>query len=386
MPLDLDTIPILDHHCHSLYRAQPQTTDEWRKFFTESYYPEIARDHVPYTIFYQWAQRALAHFYGCAANDDAILEKRNAYGLAELTQKINADANIQAWLVDYGYSTTHTFGHDELKNIAGVRVEKVLRLEVMLEQFIVQANAFDAVHDLFDNALHDLRGKGYVSLKSIMAYRTGLQIQPTTHAQARAEFAALKERATRDGKLRLANQTFLNYFIPRAVEIAARQEFPIQFHTGFGDPDLDLAQVNPAFLRPLFEEEKYRGAKIVLLHAAYPYARTLGYLAAVYPNVYADFGLAIPFVAGDARAVLRDVLGLAPASKVLYSSDAFHIPELYWLGAKLGRRALGDVLAEYVADDLITGDAAREMAELMLWRNAARVYGVNLARGFALQT
>jgi hypothetical protein len=375
--MNLQSIPIIDHHCHSLLRAQPQTADEWRKFFTESYYPEIAREHVPYTIFYQWAQRALAALYDCAADADAILEKRNALDLAALTQKINADANIRAWLVDYGYSTTQTYGHDELKAIAGVRVENVLRLEVLLEQFILQSADFETLHARYENALDDLRGKGYVSLKSIIAYRTGLQIQPTTRDHARAEFAALQERAARDGKLRLDNKPFLDYFIPLAIEIAARQEFPIQFHTGFGDPDQDLAKVNPAFMRALFEDSKYRGAKIVLLHASYPYARTLGYLASVYPNVYADFGLAIPFVAGDARAVVRDLLGLAPASKVLYSSDAFHIPELYWLGAQLGRRALGDVLDEYIRDDLLTEAAAREMAELILWRNAARIYELN---------
>lgn len=372
--MNLQSIPIIDHHCHSLFRVQPATADEWRRFFTESYYPEIARDHVPYTIFYQWAQRALAGFYECEANDDAILARRSAFDLSALTQKINADANIQAWLVDYGYSTTHTYGHDELKPIAGVRVENVLRLEPLLEQLILQSSTFHALHEAFVVSLENLRAKGYISLKSIIAYRAGLQIQPATRDDARAEFPALQERAARDGKLRLASRPFLDYFIPLAVEIAALQQFPIQFHTGFGDPDQDLAKSNAAFLRPLFEGEKYRDAKIVLLHASYPYARTLAYLASVYPNVYADFGLAIPFVAGDARAVVRELLGLAPATKVLYSSDAFHIPELYWLGAKLGRRALGDVLDEYIAEDLITPDSARDMSELILWKNAARVY------------
>ena len=124
-------------------------------------------------------------------------------------------------------------------------------------------------------------------------------------------------------------------------EIAAEQEFPIQFHTGFGDPDQDLAKGNPAFLRPLFIDKKYRGAKIVLLHASYPYARTLGYLAAMYPNVYADFGLAIPFVTSEARQILREVLGLAPASKVMYSRMLFTFPTciilgLFWVAARWG--------------------------------------------------
>lgn len=373
MPFDLSTIPLVDNHCHSLLREQPRSEAEYRSFFTESYFPDVAREHVPYTLFYQWSLRTLGGLFECEANAQAILAARNTLDLAALTQRINAAANIKTWLVDYGYSTTETYGHAELKGIAGVRVENVLRLEPFIERLIVESPDFDTLHDAYLNALRDLRGQGYVSLKSIIAYRVGLQLSHASRRDAANAFDTLKARATRDGKLRIDSKPMLDYLIPLAVEQASEQEFPIQFHTGFGDPDQDLAQVNPAFMRPLFED-KYRGAKIIFLHASYPYTRTLGYLAAVYPNVYADFGLAIPFVAGDARAIVRELLGLAPASKVLYSSDAFHIPELYYLGAVMGRRALGDVLAEYVADGLIDEGAARGMAEMILYRNAERVY------------
>lgn len=374
--MDLSTIPLIDNHCHSLLREQAQTIDEWRKFFTESYYPEIAREHVPHTLFYQWAQRALGAFYNCEPNAEAILEKRNSYDLAALTRKINADANIGAWLVDYGYSTTHTFGHDELKTMTGVRVENILRLEPLIEGFIQTSPDFGTMLDTYVDALQDLRGKGYVSLKSIIAYRAGLQLAPVDMLAVKDDFVRLKERAARDGSVRLDSKPMLDLLIPVGVEIASEQEFPFQIHTGFGDPDQDIVKSNPAYLRPLFEDKKYRDAKIVLLHASYPYARTLGYLASVYPNVYADFGLAIPFVAGDARAVIRNLLGLAPASKVLYSSDAFHIPELFYLGAVLGRRALADVLEEYIEDDFITPLTAERTAQMILNENAQRVYAL----------
>lgn len=372
--MNLDSIPLIDNHCHSLLRAQPQTPGEWRHFFTESYFAEIREQHVQHTIFYQWAQRELGAFYDCEPTAEAILAKRGAADLAELTQAVNRRANIGAWLVDYGYSTTDTYGHDELKPIAGVRVENILRLEPLIEQLLIQSANFDALRDAYVAALQDLRGKGYISLKSIIAYRAGLTLsEPDTEAAKRA-FGTLKQRATAEGRVRLDSKPMLDLFIPLAVEIAAAQEFPIQFHTGFGDPDQDIAKGNPAFLRPLFVGEKYRGAKLVLLHAGYPYVRTLGSLAAAYPNVYADFGLAIPFVTGEARQILRELLGLAPATKVLYSSDAFHIPELYYLGAVLGRRALGDVLEEFVKEGLISAGTADEWAEMILAGNAKTLY------------
>jgi hypothetical protein len=374
MLLDLSSIPVIDHHCHSLFREQPQTVDEFRAFFTESYYPEIARDHVQHTIFYQWALRALAQFFECEPHAEAILARRKALDLRSLIGRIVVDANIRAWLVDYGYSTAQTFDHAGLKPLVPCRVEPVLRLEPLIEQLIIDSTKFSAMYEAYLHALQDLRAQGFVSLKSIIAYRVGLQLSETDLADVKREFEMLKERAKRDGKLRVDSKPLLDFLIIAAVEQAHQQEFPIQFHTGFGDPDQDLSKVNPAFLRPIIHGEKYRGAKIVLLHASYPYTRTLGYLAAVYPNVYADFGLAIPFAAGDFHGVFRELLGLAPASKVLYSSDAFHIPELYWLGAKLGRRTLATVLEEYISVGLIDEATARGMAELILWRNAERVY------------
>src|SRR5205823_7604934 len=116
--------------------------------------------------------------------------------LTALTQKINTDANIRAWLVDYGYSTAETYTHTELASIAGVRIENVLRLEPLIEHLILTSSDFDTLLDAYTDALQDLRGKGLVSLKSIIAYRVGLTLSESTRADASAEFAALKARAT----------------------------------------------------------------------------------------------------------------------------------------------------------------------------------------------
>lgn len=373
MPLDLSAIPIIDNHCHSLLRKQPQTALEWRACFTESYFPETADAHVPHTLFYTWALRELGALYECAADENTILDKVSALELKARVQQVNRAANIQAWLVDYGYSTKDTFSHKELQHLTGARVSRILRLEPLIEELIVQSASFDQMRDAFVAALENLRGQNYVALKSILAYRVGLNLSAASAADARAVFPGLKERAARQGKFRLASKPLLDYLIPLAVACAARQEFPVQFHTGFGDPDQDLLTSHPALLRPLFAEQ-YRGAKIILLHAGYPYVRALGYLASVYPNVYADFGLAIPFAASEARSILRELFGLAPASKVLYSSDAFHIPEMYYLGAVLGRRALGAVLEEYVREEWIDAGHAEKMGEMILRENARRVY------------
>ena len=93
----------------------------------------------------------------------------------------------------------------------------------------------------------------------------------------------------------------------------------MQFHTGLGDADITLARSSPSHLQPLLEA--FPDTPVVLLHASYPFTREAGYLAAVYKNVYLDFGEVFPFVsAAGQRNVVRQVLELCPTNKILWSS------------------------------------------------------------------
>jgi hypothetical protein len=373
MPLDLSAIPIVDHHCHSLLRRQPQDDVAFRNHLTESYFPEIVRDHVQHSLVYHWAIRELAAFLGCDPEPEAVHAARRERGVEQLAREVVERANFRTWLIDTGYGTDTTFSLDELRGIVPCQIREIVRLEPLIERLMVEADTFDGFLDAYREALSDLRGSGYVAMKSVIAYRSGLQIEPVAREAAAAAFKPVHEAARRAGRVRIDSKPLLDFLIVAAVEEAARQEVPIQFHTGLGDPDLDLTKVDPAALRLLFSDA-YRAAPIVLLHTGYPYVRSMAYLAAMYPNVYADFGEVQLFVAGDLRQIVRELIGLAPASKILFSTDASLVPELYWLGAQAGRRAFGQVFDEHIADGLIDERTALDMAELILWRNAERIY------------
>ena len=376
MPLDLSAIPIVDHHCHSLLRQQPQDDDAFRGHLTETYFPEMARDHVQHSLVYHWAIRELAAFLECDPQPEAVHAARRERGVERLARDVVQRGNFRTWLIDTGYGADTTFGLDELRAMVPCEIREIIRLEPLIERLILAAPGFDGFLEAFREALSDLRGSGYVAMKSVIAYRTGLQIEAVHRAEAESAFGQVHDAARRDGSLRIASKPLLDFLILIAVEEAARQEVPIQFHTGLGDPDLDLTNVDPAALRLLFSDA-YRAAPIVLLHTGYPYSRSMAYLAAMFPNVYADFGEVQLFVAGrDLRAVARELLGLAPASKILFSTDASLVPELYWLGAQAGRRTLGQVFEEHIADGLIDERTALSMADMILWRNAERIYGL----------
>jgi uncharacterized protein len=87
-------------------------------------------------------------------------------------------------------------------------------------------------------------------------------------------------------------------------------------------------------------------------------------------------GLAIPHLAAEIPTVLRQLLSLTPTTKVVYSSDASQIPELFWLAARWGRRGLATVLDELVALGAIDGDGALATGQRILGGNAASIYGL----------
>ena len=375
MPLDLEPIPIVDNHCHSLLRQQPPDDEAFRIHLTESYFPEIARDDVPHSAFYQRAIRDLAALLDCDPTPDAVHAARRERGLEWLTREIVQRGNFKTWLIDTGYGADAVFSLDELRGLAPCRIEEIIRLEPLIERLILEARDFNGLLDAYRVAISDLRDRGIVGMKSVIAYRSGLQLEAVDRATAAAAFIGVHEAAQRDGRLRIESKPLLDHLVLVAVEESARQGVPIQFHTGLGDPDLDLTRVDPAALRLIFSD-RFRAAPIVLLHTGYPYVRSLAYLAAMFPNVYADMGEAIMFAAGEATEITRELLGLAPASKILFSTDASLVPELYWVGARIGREALGRVLDEHVANGVLDERTAWDWAERILWRNSERVYGL----------
>ena len=250
MPLELDQVPVVDNHCHSLLRRQPVGDEAFRSHLTESYFPEMARDHAQHSLLYRWTMVELAGLLGCEPTPEAVHAARASRGLESLTGEIVERAGFRTWLIDTGYGGDTTLSIEELRSIAPCRIEQVVRLEPLIEALILEADTFAGFLDSYRAALDNLRGRGIVGLKSVIAYRSGLQLELVDRATAAGAFKAVQVAARRDGRIRIKSKPLLDHLIVIAVEECARQEVPIQFHTGLGDPDLDLVKVDPAALRP----------------------------------------------------------------------------------------------------------------------------------------
>lgn len=373
--MDLAAIPIIDHHAHSLLRPDPPPDAlAFQRWFTESIDPRIHARHVPHSLVFQTTVRWLAQMLECAPTIEAVLAARAAQPFEAWTRRLFSDANIEAVLCDYGYQSAQTYDHVELQGLLPCRVAPILRLEALAERLIVEHDGFTDMRDAFMATVEGARAAGYVALKSIIAYRTGLQIEPPDPPAAAAAFVALRKGARSGGRIRLESKPLCDYLIHLALEQAAAQELPVQFHTGFGDRDADLRLATPLHLRGLIE--RYDRVPLVLLHAGWPYVRELAHLAAIYGNVWMDLSLAIPFATTGIPALLREALGMAPLSKLLFATDAYSIPEIYWIAARWGRWGLGKVFDEMVSERLLTAAEAEAASTAILGGNARRLYGV----------
>lgn len=369
-------LPVVDHHCHSLSPlGRPLDLEGALALFTESGERRQLLKHVPRSVFFRKALRDWAALLGCEPDLEEVLETRRARDPASHAARMVEEAGIEALLVDDAFPPG-CIKAEELRKLLPCRVHRVLRLETLLERLLIEEEDFESFLDGFRREVEASVGGSCVALKSIIAYRSGLAWERTDEAEAAEAFGRLKREAKGGVLFRLEDKRLLDHCVRLGVEMAGRLGLPIQFHTGFGDSDLDLRKSNPLHLRPLLEDEAGRSASIVLLHAGYPFCREAGYLASLYANVHVGISLAVPLVHSGMVSVLGQLLELAPWSKVLYGSDGYTAAESYWWGAVHGKGALASALEAMVAYGSLNKDEALESAEAILRGNAVALYGL----------
>jgi hypothetical protein len=375
--VDLSAVPIIDNHCHAVEMDQQHDLDGWRRHFSESPHPQMQTRDVVDTALYQRLLRAMSGQLGVPGTEAEVLAARNRRSTDTLVHDLFTAAAIDGVVIDTGFpAPDRAMPADQFVAASGCSYRALLRLEVLFERLIVEHAAYDDLQSAVGEELADLAGRGYAGLKCIAGYRTGLAIERWPEDEARAAFGRARIETDRTGAVRLGYKPLLDTLLHRAFGATAPQELPVQFHVGYGDPDVDLRRAGPLELRSVLEEPAYRGLPIVLLHGCWPYFREGAYLAAVYDNVFLDLSYAIPFLSiAEMRSMTRAAFGAAPFSKLMYSSDGARVPELHWLGARDGRRLIGEVLEELVADGDLDVATAQGAGHAVLRDNAARLYG-----------
>ena len=371
----LDGVRLIDHHCHSVVDG-PLDRAGFEALLTEGAAPAPGTSGFDSALGFsvrRWCAPALdlpAH-----ADPDDYLARRAELGSDEVTRRFLGGAGVGALFVDHGFAADGLLAPSALGAAAGAAVGEVVRLEAVAEDVadagVDAAGYGDAVRDAV--AARTDPGSCRRPWPPRACWPTARASTSTRPARSAAEVKKaadgwLRRRAETGEPLR--DPVLLRHGLWTGLDTG----LPLQMHTGFGDRDEDLHRANPALLVGLARLVEPLGVPLMLLHC-YPYHREAAWLAQVFTGVHVDVGLAVPYVGPRAATVIGELLELAPFGKVLYSSDAFGLPELHLLGALRFRSALGGLLEHLCATDELAPADAERVATMIGTDNARRVYG-----------
>lgn len=368
----LANLSLVDHHVHGVVRQNP-SLEAFTNMITES-------DRTPRDL-----QEAMDTQVGFAtrrwvaplldlepfASPQDYFDRRISLGADEVNRRLLSASGIGHYFIETGYRGDEIYGPQGMAEISGAKVSEVIRIETIAEKVALSGVSSREFGTKYFEAL-DEASKEAIGVKSIVAYRIGLDFEASAPSLYEVQAATDKWFAeiALTGKARVSDPVLLRHMIYGAAEL----KMPFQFHIGFGDPDLNLHRCDPLLMTDLIRQFEARNIPVLLLHT-YPFQRNAGYLAQMFRNVYLDVGLAINYAGARSPAIIAESLELAPFHKILFSSDAWGLPELTYLGALLFRRGLGEILDSFVARGDWSAADAIKVATAIGHDNAYRAYG-----------
>jgi predicted TIM-barrel fold metal-dependent hydrolase len=363
--------PLVDHHCHGLVRRnfdrpafeslmnEGSGAGKWTGSPFDSMLGLAIRRHC-------------APLLGLEPHVDAdtYLGRRQALGHDEVARRMLSAAGIDTVLVDTGFLPEDICSPAEVAALAGptARAHEILRLETTAQDLLAAGTDLKELRDAVRQGLAESEAVG---AKSIAAYRCGLDLLDERPDDVEVAIALHRQRPADGEPWRISDRTVVSALAWTAIDAG----LPLQLHVGYGDSDVDLLRCDPLHLTPFLRATEPRGVPVLLLHN-YPFHRHAAYLAQVFDHVFMDVGLTIHNTGALSRRVVEETLELVPFAKLLHSTDAFGLPELYLLGSLLFRQGLDGVLAGLVNDGELGESDAHRIGAMVAGANARAAYGL----------
>jgi hypothetical protein len=385
--VDLSDIGIVDAHTHpyrldDLLAKESEGFDTRMMFLGESFHSSsrvhddlwpVADGFTDSTVFGIALHRWLAAHLDCEPTREAVTRARDAALRADpvaYTKGLLDAAGVVAILSDEGFPQP-PIPAEEFASTIGATVHRVTRLEPWILRH--RDGSFDdLVSGVENEAITAAADPNCVAYKSIVAYRTGLDVGNPSSSDAEAAFARWRDDEW--AETREHAKPVRDFLIRLTLDIAKANDRPFHFHCGGGDPDINLAYAGPRAIFPFLVD--VQDQPVVLVHSGYPWVREAAYIASVLPNVYLELSELIPWAWGQVEWALEMLVGTVPAAKLLYGSDEAGEPEAFWASALLGRSALQHVLDRFVERDYVSIDDAQELGRLVLAGACRRLHGI----------
>lgn len=320
------------------------------------------------------ARRHLAAHLGCPDDRDAVAELRHrrvAADSAAYFRELLDTAEVASIFCDEGYPQPTVDTNVVAKEI-NRPVHRVGRIEPWIKELTADCTTYEELEDRLLERVEREAEAGAVAYKTVIAYRTGLDVAEYSTTQASEAF---KRWRTDDfAESREHSKPVRDRLLHRVAEVCARLDRPIHIHCGGGDPDVQLTYARPSELFGFIAA--HTDVPIVLIHGGWPWMEEAAYLSSIFAHIYIDLSVMLPWASLGIDQKFEIVVGTTPGGKVMYGSDEASEPEVLWLAAQYGRAAVKRVLERAVDHDWLTAPQGQRLGEGVLHRNALRLHGL----------
>jgi hypothetical protein len=383
---DLTGLCVVDSHCHAFNPAKE--TEPFEKYFTLSGLSQRKTELVN-TVLYRQVIAELRRILNVKGSHKHVVRERNRKyrsDPASYIQTLFQDAGIVSMLVDTGHPSEifsdYTVPLHEFSALTNCKIYEIFRIENLVMSFLGKRLNFDVAIEEFNRVIDKKAREGIVSLKSIIAYISGLNIKKRSVeevSRAHSELITLLDSGKNVLNIILSNSSnvkiLFDFYLYQAAQSSSRHDIPLQIHVGLGNfPGIDLRKSNPLCLQEFLLLEEINDTKIVLTHGGYPYLEEAGFLANTLPNVYVDLSGTIPFVSIGVGQRLLNSFEMTPLNKLMFGSDCVEIPELAWISAIIAKKELTEIMNSFVEKWLLDKSWAIGTAKSIMGGNAKKIY------------
>jgi len=383
--LDLAGVDVVDNHVHP-WRPSTSTitADELAGHvaFSETVVTSVRREFLPpdelepslrlfreTNLGCRYFLRELAHLLDVEPDWPTVTTARNSHAQSDYrawTARLFSDAGLQTLLVDEGGGVPR-ITLSELSAYVPGQLLRVARADNFVRDLLLDGDSWPRFFQRYQDALDDALNGGAVAVKSVIAYRTGLDVSQPTESEAAIAFD--RTRLEVEG----AQKTFRDFLLCHTMDVARERKVWIHIHAGVGDPDIVFHRANPAQLYPLLHSERFRRNHVVLVHGGWPWLAEAAAMVSILPNVYLDLSEGALFGMPNVRHRLQEALEACPYAKILYGADG-SIPEALWIAARRFKAVLARLVDDLVTENFCTAPEGVHIAQSILSGNARRLY------------
>lgn len=300
-------------------------------------------EDAPHRVAVELMRTRLARFLGCAAEDVDTARNEAAADWPAYARRLLDDVQLDGMVMDPAWGVDEVGPLQAYADALQRPVWALQRLEPRIDRLLESGADARQVLTGVDDLMSAAAARGYVGFKTILAYRTGLAVNPDVGLEAAQRSLDEAVPVRRRGK------ALRDLALRRALGRCADLGLPMQIHTGFGDTDIRPRNADPLLLDDLLRTPEGSAATIVFIHGSWPWHDALGYLASVHHNVWADFSLAQLFAPVTTADRLLRLLDFTPANRLVLGSDGYGWVETVWFGCAVLRDAWTRVRAELTA-------------------------------------